>query len=489
MPPACAALAGALAGFTSSTISAGHARQALFRSTLDGVLLLIREPQGNVGNVEAVALPGGYPYSFDEWGPWNYSSIEWLDPGQSAILGRRPAEDTAYDLMAAKGIQQTDGLGMTVAVAANVCGHRIGAGGRVYAVHYCKAGTGILKRIDVDISDGMSVDGPFWVADLVRSDGIAISPDGKWAAFASNVTTTRGCGHPHGVLKTVSSSTLTGAAEVLAHSLQVLPGSRYVIYLRRTGPICDDAGLSLERADLEAPSATLPLGTDLAFPLSSALTPYQVSPDGKLLLAPRLDHASAKAQLLAIDTTGPGKPPVLLASDLHPPGMFALSASGKHAFYVSAGPGLSVVPSGGGKPSPIASKIFWDFKTHSPGPGAFVVSETTDAVAYLEEAGPENRLWVASGSGATDLRHSTSATVSSVRFVPDGRGLLLVENTPSGSTLRYVSATGPIKTSVLGRWTTNHLGPLPYHVDPSGCAVVFDSDLEGGRTFLALIPR
>jgi ribosome biogenesis protein Tsr3 len=481
--PGCAALAPYA---TPQKITPLRARQALHRAALDRVLLVTWAQGSDVGDIVAIALPKPAPSPAVL--AKGVSQIEWLDVGQSTVLFRKPKSSQSYDLIAVS----VDGTGGQETLATSVCGHRVASGGsHVYAVRNCTEGKGTLERIE---KTGVTE----WIADGVASNGVVLSPDGQWAAFVADVAATRGCSYPRGVLHTVDSAGKVekGVSEVLDRSLQVLPGSKHVVFKRRSGPGCQEADIALERAAVDAPSTAEKLESGLAFGYFWDTDPdrlYQVSPDGKTLLAAKLDMASAKAQLVAVDTTG-GSPPVLLAADLFPFQMvsmafqpFALSASGQHAVYASTPStgypemGLSVVPAAGGKPVPLTSKLI---------AGAYTVSRTTDAVAYLEQQAPSGtRLWLATPkTGAAQMRHATAGGIYSTRFLPDGRGLLVVETTSGSSTLRYVSATGPATNAGLGGWSQSHLS-LHYHVDPGSCAVVYDSDQGGGGTYLALIPR
>jgi hypothetical protein len=485
VPPGCAALASYA---KPKAITSLRARQALLRDKLDKVLLVTWQPQSSVGEIVSISIPGPFaPLALGK----GFSNIEWLDPGQSKVLARKPTGPQTYELV----VFSPDG-GTKDTIATDVCGHRISAGGdQILAVRNCTQGKGTLERVHP--KNGTKV----WLADGVTSFGVVLSPDGKWAAFVADVTTTRGCSYQRGMLQTMDNAgkVYKGVSEVLDRSIQVLPGSKHVVFRRRSGPGCKEADIHLERVEVDAPSSSIKLASELAFGYPWDIDPdrrYSVSPDGKLLLAAKLDMVNAKAQLVAVNTSG-GNPPALLAGDLFPFQMismafrpFALSASGAHAVYASLTiypeMGLSVVPSAGGKAIPLSPKI---------APGAYTVSRASDFAAYIEQptaTATNTKLWLATlKTGAAQMRHSSAGSLTGMRFVPDGRGLLFVESTSGAATLRYVSATGPAKTASLGGWFKNHLGPLPFHVDPGACAAVYDSDQGegGGGTFLALIPR
>jgi hypothetical protein len=229
---------------------------------------------------------------------------------------------------------------------------------------------------------------------------------------------------------------------------------------------------------------------------------YPISPDGRLLLAIRVGSMDNTAELAVLRVDGGGSS--TLVTDLFPPYLTcmafepaAFGGEGQFVAYISAQGeypkmGLSAVPTAGGTPVRLAAQIF---------SAQFAASARSEEVAFIELSDPGKRSLVVA-SLRTGARTATwrappegGGGPSSLRFTPDGRGLLFTNDTSNqGSELRYLSARdGSGKT--LAKWKQTTLQPTypergPFVIDPQGCVVLYDTDDgDAAGTYLALLPE
>jgi hypothetical protein len=106
-------------------------------------------------------------------------------------------------------------------------------------------------------------------------------------------------------------------------------------------------------------------------------------------------------------------------------------------------------------------------------------------------------------SGARRASWAANGIAQSPHFTPDGRALLFIHQEPASGffTLRFLRVPGD-RADVLATWSQSTLAVagstvfagLPYpgafFVDPSGCVVLFDTDMgPAPGTQLMLLPR
>jgi hypothetical protein len=335
-----------------------------------------------------------------------------------------------------------------------------------------------------------------WLAANVASYGLVVSPDSQRVGFISDVVspppgcTERGTAQ---VADRAGKTTLV-SPEAVNQSLQFLSGS---ILLYGIQPTCSDLfhGFQLVACDLSAGTCTLvgsPHEYGYAFHLSERR--YATSPDGKLVLGANSDPQGIKNQLLAIRTDGSGEQ--VIAGDLFPFSMvsaifdaWTFTKSGKHVVYTRLASselppytmGLTAVSPSGGPALSFTSGIF---------SAAYQISPTREEVAYIgyDKSGMHVELGFID-TGAVVQPLSSPHQLGTMRYLSDGRGLLLLEHykKPANTRLHYVSRDGA-STQVLGQWSQSLLSSR-YQVDHSGCVVLYDTDTgDAGGTHLALLP-
>jgi len=480
-PPGCSALACFKGGKRLTPL---HAEQALFSPTLDRVLI-VTHAGNDPGDLLAISLPHGTSQLLDT----AIHAVEWLGHGTQLLASRNYSHKTYhYDLR----LIPTSGAPETLATG--ICSHRASPDGtQVWVVRNCQEHEGTLEILDLQSG------GAQWVEKKVHAYGLAPSPDSQRMGFFSNVVDP-----PPGCLQRGSAwvADRSGHKELVtqdavSQSLQFLDASTLLYGIE---PFCDDAlyGYQLVACDFAGQFCTL-VGSshEYGFPYHQSPSRYETSVDGALVLGATSDPQGYNSQLHAMRTDGLGQQ--LLAGDLFPYMSIAavydpwgFTASGKHVVYTHLASstlppytmGLSAVPSAGGEPVRLTSKLFF---------AAYQVSPRDEEVAFVEQTGSDYHgdgmaLKIGSpGSGAVRQVLSSQQSLGMLRYLPDGRGLLLIEHPTKGghTRLRYVARLGG--ASKLGEWNQTLLSGT-YQVDPGGCAVLFDSDLDGGGTHLALLP-
>jgi len=468
-PPGC----DGLAGFASAKrISPRHAMRVLIGATLDRMLLL--DP---LGELFAVALPSGKETK--------------LADGIADVLG--PADGP---LVVAYRMSLTNpGRYHLIALAANgsgetplgssLCDHRMTASGhRVLLVQDCSAPLGLDQGTAalLDATSGKTL----WTVEGVAATGSSrIASDGSWAAVVSSILQAPGCPFT-GTLQTIDSAGQVHAiaSDVVHDSVAFLtPAAPTRVLFQRAISCSSPGGFQLQVADVGG-STPVTLATGLDY----GPTPYAVSPDGKRLLAAGLGPQIN--QLIAINTDGGGQ--TVLASDLYPYHTIAMvyepwsfCKSGAHVVYtpVTAYPemGLAAVPAAGGAILPLSSTLVQ---------GRYAALPTPGDVWFVDHSSLTYRLWHAlATTGASQMRLATENSLDQLSLVPDGRGLVVMEQEPSQTTLRYVPPSGGGSAVALGSWTQTTMQGQPYTMDPGGCVLAHDSDQGSPGTYLVLIPR
>lgn len=472
LPPGCAALQGFA---KAKAITSLRATAALLSTKLDRAVLV--DP---AGTAHAVSLPAGGATAL---GPAR--SVAWLDPAESTLLVERDSgtPGSVYDLWAVPVGGAPGKL-----LSQGVCGHRAAPdGSRVLVLRSCQSYSGTLELVDVNSGTAA------WIEQGVSTSSLELSRDGAWAVFVSGASETGSCAYRRGTAQTVDSGGQTHLIEtgVLEHSVGLATTGSGSTVLYRTLTSCDEAGVQLwsKSADGAGSATLLTQGLDHAYPFFPQPR-YAVSADGARLLGAKVGLTDA--QLFAVPLDGSGAK--LIAADLFPYMMvsmafqpWAFSQSGDHVIYTSTAPpyptmGLSSVTSATGKVTPLSAQIQ---------PAAYVLSPAADEVAYIEppDASGVTKVWLARlQNGASQTRFGSTLSVARPGFVPDGRGLLLTATDKAGSTtLYYTAASGTQLVAGLGEWSASEMNG--YVTDPGGCAALFDSDKDGGGTFLVLIPR
>lgn len=472
-PPGCEGLG----GFGSAQrISARRAVQILIGTKLDRMVLLDAQ-----GELVSISLPSGKATKLQS----SILGVEWPDPaGKNLIASRISQIDlNSYDLL----VVPADGSSPAKVLAQTICHHRIAPDGRsVLALAGCNSRVGLSEGTLQGIEVASGTVG--WQVSGVAIDSYLFSPDGKWIAFVSDVKADPGCYHLKGTLGAVDSAGKLQpplGPDTLASSLGFLPSGELLLQRLLS---CAPDGIQLQRADPSGSTPTTALAAGMDFgPFLDRR--YTVSPDGKLVLAAQ--NGTQQSQLFAVQTNGGGQ--TLLAGDLFPYQAvslafqpWAFSSNASHVIYTSVTSypqiGLTAVSANGVSPLPLATEIV---------PVVYDVSTGADEVAFVDRSADEKRLWHALlTSGASQMRFTSKHSLEQLRFVPDRRGLLVVEQDPAKSTIHYVPRVGKGSAVALGSWGNSSIkGQTRYAVDPGGCALAYDSDQGAAGTHLVLIPR
>jgi hypothetical protein len=200
-------------------------------------------------------------------------------------------------------------------------------------------------------------------------------------------------------------------------------------------------------------------------------------------------------QLYAIRLDGTGER--LFASDLIPYWMyempmraFAFSATGSYVVYNDDGmTGIRACDLSQGKTTDLA--------------GAYdTLSPVYDQVALVDTRSDRTRYrirLVALDTGRELWSYASDGNIGTVSFVPDGRGVVFLSSSASGSQqLRFISPTS-LDSVLLAEWTSSILETQPgpvfqpygaYPLDPTGCFTIADTNLSPGPgTRLLLLPQ
>jgi hypothetical protein len=455
---------GLLAAFArSERLTERPAQQALFSDSLDRVVLRVEDA------VLVISLPSGQA---SELAAVGVTSIEWVGEGQQQILATLDSQELL--------LVPLDGEPSTL-LASSVCYHVTTPDrSRAYILSACDWPIGTLSAVDLETGDTEQL------AEGVQAS-VKVSPDGRWVAFRTGAEPPDPCPSDSSNLRV-----LDQAGELhfsLAHAPWFHP------QFLANGLLLAGRALSCEQWELllYAPEQ------DALVPLNSGLYPswhpWQISLELQITLGERFDFEAATTQpgeLVAISLTGEGE--TVLASNLylyHAEQIamdyyhaFALTADGQHAVYVSAGSvgpgGLSAVPTSGGTPFSLsASASGYDYALSPTDP---------DQIVFVERIGdPPNCTYeVRLGSvstGSSRILYSMEgewylSPLPELAFLPDGRGLLLVDDV---ARLLFVPSAGdPV---VLAE----NVGS--FDVDASGCVALYVTGEPETATHLVVIPR
>jgi hypothetical protein len=230
----------------------------------------------------------------------------------------------------------------------------------------------------------------------------------------------------------------------------------------------------------------------------------EVSPDRSGFLLARFPGTSSRAGDLSFASVVDDSL-VLLAKDLEDYRMyesmvkgFAIAPTSRRAIYVAslatdagAIKGVASVSLSGTDRVLLATSN--DRTTVSPyGDRVAVTAFSSTSAAYPAAV-------ISASTGAVQFRIENMATLRIFGFVPGDRGVVFTDKATAGTNwrLRHLSfATGAF--TALAEWGTNTLAPYgvtsgietkAYPVDPTGCFVPVDSDLDPAGTRLVLLPE
>jgi hypothetical protein len=480
-PAACAALAGYAGGKLLTPL---HARQALFSRSLDRVVIVSHEVNAP-GNLYAIPLPSGQPALLET----DVTSIEWLGQGPDLLaVASFLSSSHTYEL---KVIPTTGGPSRTLAT--EVCHHLASPdGARVYVVHSCKSFVGTLEMVDTKTGSKQ------WLADKVPTYELVVSPDSQWVGFISDlVDGPPGCQKQgHARVASAAGKTYSVRKDALRGSLQFLPAQPGTL-LVGAQTACPEYfhGYQLMACAPTIGSCTA-LGTphDYGYAFHLLKHRYSVSSDGKRVLGATSDPEGIKNQLYVIRTDGKGEQAI--AGDLFPYMMvsavfdaWTFTRSGQHVVYTRLAStelyptmGLTAVSATGGTVLQISPDLSF---------ASYRVSPTRDEVVFVEQidTGGMRAMLASTSAGSAVELLSSKQSLRGLSFLPDGRGLLLLEQSKGGAhtRLHYTARDGASSPALLGEWDQSLMNG--YEVDPSGCVVLYDTDLGESGTYLAHLPQ
>ncbi len=474
-PPGCAALASFAKG---RPISSRYARKVRFSPSLKRLAVVTHRDNAH-GDLYLFTLPA---LGARIVAP-RVTDAQWL-PDESGLIvsmALQAGKSTPYMPL------KFDASGNSGKVLAQkACHHLVTPDGRrAYVVGDCdKDHRGRLTEWDLASSTGKTV------STNVAAFSLAVSPDSKLMAYVENPSIPTGCYNATGaaVVRDAAGKERTVAKDVMYASLQFT--SAGLLMARRL--LCTKPQ---QVTFLVADAATGALKLSLKesqhdfYGYGFMGRRYSVSPDGKqLLFAPYKAGLNSSTLAVRSLTTGAARP---LVSDLFPFHMtsmafhaWSFADRGRHVAYVRAGPypnmALAAVPQSGGKKQLHTSRLYG---------AAYVASRDSDHLAWIEATPAGEVMEVNLGSvrsaNRVQVMVSHKQPLSSLSLLPGGRGVLVVQRAGKVQKLHLGSGGG---TQVLGQWSTGYLtssfpahGPpvAGYHVDPLGCAVVYNQDLPG----------
>jgi hypothetical protein len=427
-------------------------------------LLLVRLPSGEVSPIIS-----------------SISSAEWLQPGSTLLV--KTIQQGRTDLV----VVNSDGSGARTLMQ-SVCSHVAAPdGSRVYAIHDCDSyNKGTMAVLEVASGASTRLADAATFATPLPSLSTAVSPDGRWVAFVTNIPS-------FGSDRVVVVGGADGQVETLTSQL----GGRHPAF------VSDDlllfaVGDPYQMGDIRGHVA----GTgDTSYLVAANRDPglfgFEMSPDKTWVLgATRITDAINELYAIRVDGSGEQR----LASNLYDYLMnqlalrvFAFSAGGHVIYNFDTGLYLGVASVGldGSAPTVLSTNA------------SFLERPRLDQVVLVEPAfatSGTSRLRLLDLASGTDVfDYASDGAIGAVGFPPNDSGLVFIEyRSPDPAQLRYLSANQSV---VLGEWLTSQLlpilhseyyGTLPYiyPIDPTGCFTVFDTDqTPGPGTRLAILPQ
>lgn len=479
VPPfSCAALAPLIA---KGVLSDGHAKRVLFSPDGKALLLVLAGDDGHGDRMSVVSLPDGEQHALTG----TIKNAEWLGPG--TILASTVDGDLFVYLRVA-----SLGDSLVTPVAHKVCGYATTPDGFwLYYVRDCTGSVGSLYALDLQHG------GSKQLATSVWTDGLGVSPSGRWVAYVANALPGDASG--------ATSAVHVVKGDGPPYAVPIAEGASHPVFASDDLLLVQSTGASYGNPNIWAhrpgsSDASLLTVGDPGF------GDYKWNANlSALLVAQYPVPAGRQGQLYLVDVANGGV--VLLASDLINHHMFemriesfAIAPTSGRAIYVTDTPsdggsfyGVASTSQGGGQRVGLASNI-----------GRVVVSPFGDRVAIITSertatSSTARATVVSATTGQVQFTTEQSAAVTAVAFVPGDRGLLFVspEGDVASSRLRYLSfATSA--TLTLAGWSSNMLMPssVPfgietgsYPIDPTGCFAPVDSDLAPSGTRLVLLPQ
>lgn len=449
---------------------------------------LISHKYNAYGDLYEMALPSGNLVKRGS----GYWDIAWL--GKSGdIMARSPDKG-------APGVYTLDqvrpGTSKPSRLSEDTCAHKLSADGkRLLHLFLCKDNLGELHILD---HGGLGLCTS--LGSKVSRWGLAVNSDGSMIAFRQEISKAADCKQGSGTLYLYNDKTrkkLKVATDVSPYGVRFTPDGKRLLF--RQVMDCKSGkdrllGATMSLATPDKLTEKRSYGFFGHYEQDSGDWSLAVSPDSSRVLVADLAPASAKeSKLISVRTDGKGEQ--VLAGDLFnfsaisaAMRVWAYSAGGGNVVYLSGAKydamEIRAVASGGGNKRRLSNHPVWPH---------FALSKQGEWVAHMERVsgGPYViRLSdLASAAAPTDVA-SSAYPKHGLKWLPDSRGLLYVEDwTSGGGSLRYVSRAGA-KVS-LGSWQTHYWSSVYSHaMDDSACLVLYNNQGMGQPgTYLRTLPR
>jgi hypothetical protein len=449
-------------------------RQALF-SRDSKTLLAISTETNFSGELHQLTLPSGTPVLRAS----AITSVEWLGQETALLAKRKLVSGESYEL-----VSLPFPAGPEHVLAQEVCRHLTSPdGSRIYYVQHCEPEQrGTLVVLEVSTHKMITL------GDRVSMWDVKLSADSQWLAFVGDMGKNPGCNFQGNLYVADAAGSQTKLVmEKATQGIAPLTGAQFMV--RR---LLDCTTGATKQALVHAPTATVA-------PMDCVTSYGLVSPDGSLILDRRDGKDFFTKKLYAVRPDCGSE--TLLAEDhyeyitatafLEP----IFSTSGKHVLYLTEQPqpnvGLSVVPTaGGGSSTPLdtSNPQTYSFTASPFGEEVLLLKnlQTEIAVASLPPSTAKTTIFTATGS----------MVLGSAALVRGGQEVLFVEqphlvSDPGSASLYHARRGGAVTVTRLAEWDAKKLQPLypmPFKVDPNGCAVVYNSDRPQLGTYLQPLP-
>jgi hypothetical protein len=459
-----------------------HVRQVRFAP--DGKALLLQVVGGDAsGSDEAlvVGLPGGEQHTFAR----GMVGAEWLTANAVLVT----MADASLQLFPAA---VTRGSDIRSLVLPNTCGHVAAPdGSRLYYTHDCSGGAGDLSVLDLVGGTRQEL------GTSVSTSGMVVSPGGRWAAYLVSTGPTDASPSSTAV-HVVEKGGTPYAVPVAESAWNPAFLSDEILLVETAGPGYLDNNIWGHHPGTS--DVRLLTHGDHGFP------GYQANADQSGFLLAKLPSSSSNAGELYLARVADGSL-VQLASDLMDFGRFAMRIqafaivpASQRVVYLA-----DVSSEAGGTYR--AASVAQDGQDRVPlaaDASRIVVSAYGDRVAVIAtdrtDGASGHRATIASATtGAQQARSEAVSSIQATSFVPGDRGVLFVDKDAAGKAwrLHYLSFAAGVDTT-LAEWTTSQLLPYAaptgidtqtYPIDPTGCFVPVDSDLDPVGTRLVLLPE